>query len=159
MLNSSYANIVSTISHEWTGFPTGPNHLNINEVPGAPNCVPYTIKYLNYNSDQRRTLDVYGVSFDPIPGSAVNVKMQIGLRMRTRYEVGWYYAYVTLFNGSDHLYTLRKVLNPYEWEPVHSDIITDWSIDEINAISQIKLRADTNPIEVAALYLYIQYEL
>jgi hypothetical protein len=156
---SFYANISSTISHEWTGFPRCPNHENIDEVPGAPNGVPFTIDYKNYNSDQRDTLDVYGVSFVPIPENAANVKMQIGMRMRTKHHFGWFYAHVSLYNGFDHWYTIRKILDPHQWQAAHSNVIEHWSAYDINPITQIKLKADTNPIEVAALYLYIQYEL
>jgi len=159
MPTSFYANIISDVSSEWTPFPAGPNYENINEIPGSPVGVPYTITYKDYNSDERGTLDVYGVSFNPIPEEAANVKMQIGMRIRTTHDVGWFYAYVSLFNGHDNWYTIRKVLEPYQWEAAHTDIIEHWSAYDVNPITQIKLRADTNPIEVAALYLYIQYEL
>jgi len=155
-----YPNIVSTISSEWIGFPhpSKPNHKNIDEVPGAPTGVPFTINLKNYNSDKRGTMDVYGVSFsNPLPWNATDIRMCIGARIRTRHHFGWFYGRVSLYNGTDHWYTFRKVLDPHQWTPVSSDIIEYWTNAQVNAITQIKLKADTNPIEVAALYFIVEF--
>jgi hypothetical protein len=164
MSNSFYVDITDTIINEWSPFPHGPNHENINEIPGIieprikpfTRYVPFTIDVKNYNSDQRYTLDAYAISF-VLPTDAVDIKMYIGTRMRTLHHCGWFYANVSLYNGTDHWYTLRKVLTPHQWEPVHSDVIEGWANSEVSSISRIKLEADINPIEVANLYLYIEF--
>lgn len=167
MSESFYVDIVSTDSSEWSPFPHGPNHENINEIPGiiepriAPftRYVPFTIDIKNYNSDKRYTSDVYGVSFTPLLANATDIKMYIGARIRTTHDVGWFYIDVGIYNGIDNWYTLGKVLDLHQWTPIHSDVIEYWTADEVNLISQIKLRADINPVEVAMLYLYIEYKL
>jgi len=156
MAVSFYATIVSTISHEWTGVPGSPNHQNIAEFPMIEN---YTIDNRSYNIDKRETMDVYGVSLiPPLPWNATDIMLQVGARMRTTHHFGWFYAHVSLYNGEDNWVTLRKVLDPHQWTSVSSELF-HLTHPEVVAINQIKLQADTNPIEVSALYLYIEYVL
>jgi len=156
MAVSFYATIISTISKEWTGFPTDQNDRNIAETPMIEN---YTINGHTYNIDKRETMDVYGVSLiPPLPWNATDIMLQVGARMRTTHHFGWFYAHVSVYNGEDHWVTLRKVLDPHQWTPVSSELF-HLTHPEVSAISQIKLKADTNPIEVSALYLYVQYVL
>jgi len=158
MTVSFYANIISTISHKWVGHPGALNHQNIDEIPAYRVGMPYTIDCKNYNSGYIDQLDVYGVSFTPLPADATNIKMGIGTRMRTLRHFGLFYAHLGIYNGSDHWYRVGEVLDPGHWKPICTGIISSWSRNQVNLISQVKLKADTNPIDVAALYLYIQYD-
>ena len=165
MAESFFVDVVSTFSSEWTPFPHGPNHENINEVPGIfePRVGPFTrivvptIDIRTYNSDQRYTSDVYGVSFVPLPDTATDIKMYLGGRIRTTHHAGIFYVDVGIYNGIDHWYTVSRVLDPYHWVPFHTEVIEGWSSDQVNMINQIEVKADINPVQIAMLYLYVEY--
>ena len=166
MPQTLFVNIVSTISSEWSPFPHGPNHANVDEVPGIfePRVKPFTkvvvptIDIRSYNSDERYTLDVYEISpIDPLPDLATDIRLYLGGRIRTTRHAGRFYVDIGLYNGVDHWYTLSKILDPYQWTPIHSDVIESWSSEEVNTISQIKIKADINPVQVATVYLFVEY--